>query len=135
MKRLTTLAGLLVLASIPAAAGTITVTGVSRTTTAAQDAAWTARKDAYNRTQCASKGLSASCTQAQFTAAGGTGTIYEGASATQNFALDVIFNLVDEVTAQVAAIERGDAVNAWNMATPAQRQAACQALGKTAACQ
>lgn len=129
------LAVLLVLAATFASAGTITVSGVSRPTTAAQDAAFAARKDAYNRGQCASKGLPATCTQAQFTAAGGTGTIYEGAQATQNFFLDVVFNLISEVSAQVQAIERGDAVQAWNNATLVQRQSACQALGKDANCQ
>lgn len=135
MKKLLLLAAFLLVTAAPTFAGTITVSGVSRTTTAAQDAAWTARKDANNRALCLSKGLTATCTQAQFSAAGGVGTIYEGASATQNFALDVIFNLINEVTAQVAAIERGDAVAAWNAATAAQRQQACIDLGKSATCQ
>ncbi len=134
------LAVLLTLAASFAGAGTITVSGVSRSTSAANDAAFTARKDVHNRNTCTARGLSASCTQAQLNAvsgcaAGACGTIYEGAQATQNYFLDIVFNQINEVTLQVQAYQEGDARAAWTAATPAQRQAACTALGKDANCQ
>ena len=135
------LAVLVSLLSLPAFAGTITVGGQSRTTTAAQDAAMATRRTQHNANLCTSKGLAASCTQAQLNAvlgcaAGACGTIYPlTAAGTADYFLDQhAMKIVAEVESQVVAIERGDAVSAWNSATPAQRSAACTALGKDANC-
>jgi hypothetical protein len=132
------LAALLVLAAASAQAGTITVNSTSRSTTAGQDAAWVARKDRHNADLCASKALPASCTQAQFAAAGGEGAIYSGAQATQTYALDRIFELIEAVERQINDSRKADVASAWQTATEAQRAAAyaaaCQALGKTADC-
>lgn len=129
---------LFTLSAVTSDAGTVTVSGVSRSTSAAQDSAWTARKDRHNADLCASKGLAASCTQAQFDAAGGSGTIYSGAQATHNYALDRFFELIEAVERQINDARKGDIQAAWQTATEAQRAAAyvaaCTALGKTAEC-
>jgi hypothetical protein len=129
------------LLSLPAFAGTITVGGQSRTTTAAQDAAMATRRTQHNANLCASKSLVVSCTQAQLNAvsgceAGACGTIYaSNAAGTADYFLDQhAMKIVAEVESQTAAIERGDALRAWNEATPAQRANMCLAAGKDANC-
>jgi hypothetical protein len=121
-----------------ASAGTVTVSGVSRATTAAQDAAWATRKDIHNAQLCEDKGLPRTCTQAQLTAAGGEGTIYEGAQATQAYALDRFFEVIQAVERQINDSRKAELAAAWQTATEAQRAAAfgaaCQALGKTTEC-
>lgn len=136
-----TLVVLLSLLALPSFAGTITVNSTSRTTTAAQDSAMATRRTQHNASLCASKALAVSCTQAQLNAvegcaAGACGTIYaSNAAGVADYFLDQhVLRIVAEVETQVQVIERGDAVAAWNGATPAQRAAACQALGKAADC-
>jgi hypothetical protein len=99
-----------------ASAGTVTVSGVSRATTAAQDAAWATRKDIHNAQLCEDK----------------------GAQATQAYALDRFFEVIQAVERQINDSRKAELAAAWQTATEAQRAAAfgaaCQALGKTTEC-
>jgi hypothetical protein len=129
---LAALALLLALAA-PAAAGTVQVNAVSRSTTAAQDQAWVARRDRHNAETCTAAGLAVGCTQAQVNAAGGSGTIYSGAGSTEAYFLDRVFELIAAVERQINDSRRAELNAKWNTATEAQRAAAftaaCSALG------
>jgi len=135
MKRLMILAALLALA-IPAGAADICIdASPCYATTSAENAAQVYFRDQHNGQLCASVSLPATCTQAEFDAAGGVGTVYTSTAAgTKAFFLDKI---VEHLARQVSSYEseyKGRASNAWNIASSAEKQAACVALGKSADC-
>lgn len=93
-------------------------------------------RDQHNAQLCDSVGLSESCTQAEFDAAGGSGTIYtSNASGTRNFFLDKI---VEHLQRQVASYEseyRGRANNRWtDSGQSAAPVAFCTTVGLSSGC-
>jgi hypothetical protein len=135
------LAVLLALSASFAQAGTVTVNGQSGATSASADTAWASLRTAHNRVTCSARGLAVSCTQAQLDAAceagaGQCGKIYAtNATGVAQYALDRALALFESAVPEQAAIDKAAAEKAWSQASPAQRAAACQALGKAADCQ
>ena len=133
---ITTLALLVMPALVQAQANDVCVgSSPCYTPTADEIAAQVEQKLEFNERQCARVALPSDCTQAQYDAAGGVGVVYASSGAgTRAFFLDKLKADIAAAVSTQRSNHKSRAQAAWDVATPAQRQAACQALGKGTDC-
>lgn len=121
--------------ALPVGAAQVCVDTVCLTTTAEENQAETFFRDKNNRELCEGVGLPASCTQAEFDAAGGSGIVYTNdADGVRAYFLA---GIADALQARVDYYDNSfdqRAKDAWASGSLAQRQAACAALGKASDC-
>jgi hypothetical protein len=128
--------GFLVGFGLNAYSADVCIDTVCQGTTTDQNVAANKLKTAHNAALCEAIDLPYDCTQAQYDAAGGVGTIYPAnGNGTKQFILDRVFvQLIDPFVDVAEGVKLADAVIAWKQASNAQRESACLALGKTAEC-
>jgi hypothetical protein len=124
--------------TLPVGAAQVCVDTVCLTTTADENQAETFFRDMHNKSLCEGVGLPATCTQAEFDAVIPTpppATIYTNdADGVRAYFLD---RIKEHLQARVDYYDNSfdqRARDAWRDGSLAQRQAACQALGKAIDC-
>jgi hypothetical protein len=130
---------LLVLAfALPVGAAEVCIDAICYTSQADENLAQTFFRDRHNKALCEGVGLAATCTQAEYDAVVPTpppAVIYTNdADGVRTFFLD---RIKEHLRAQVDYYENSftqRARDAWRDGSLAQRQAACQALGKDIDC-
>jgi hypothetical protein len=106
-----------------------------RTATGKQAQAQSYFRDQHNEQMCDSVELPSDCTQAQFDAAGGSGTIYAtNAAGLRLFFMDKIFDHLARQQARDESEFKGRMDNVWQQASDAQKAAMCAAGGADADC-